>query len=336
MKGIKHDDTLPAGGSSKESAPVLLHQRHSLSNPSQTLVNSIFTEGGPGDEPEFDEAVGSTGCDEGAARGPGDAVSLTEKGDDALAPEGIPDLDGAILATGGDECPSGGPGEASNDSAVAFIEEEHFPRTGIPDLHGRIKTRGGDVEVVGRPLHVTDDVVMVLIGEEVLSGCCIPDLDHGGIAGRGDAGAIGRPGDTEHSAGIDGIIGKQAFSRVDIPHLRFAIAFAYGDAGAIGRPGDAIDGADRVVVVIDEEEFPATGIPDLGGGVEAYRGDAGAVGRPGDAGDCPAMPTIDEEKSSGLSLSISERWHLDHSLPEVRHWATRQRYIPDPYARDRL
>ena len=149
MKGIKHDDTLPAGGSSKESAPVILHQRNSQSNPSQTLVNSMFTGGGPGDEPEFDEAVGSTGRDEGAARGPGDAVSLAQKGDDALAPEGIPDLDGAILATGGDECPSGGPGEASNDSAVALIEEEHFPSLGIPDLHGRIKTRGGDVAVVG-------------------------------------------------------------------------------------------------------------------------------------------------------------------------------------------
>ena len=54
----------------------------------------MFTGGGPGDEPEFDEAVGSTGCDEGAARGPGDAVGLAEKGDDALALEGIPDLDG--------------------------------------------------------------------------------------------------------------------------------------------------------------------------------------------------------------------------------------------------
>lgn len=112
-------------------------------------MNGMFTWGGSGDEPEFDEAVSSTGRDEGAARGPGDAVGLAEIGDDALALEGIPDLDGAILATGGDECPSGGPGEASNDSAVACIEEEHFPRTGIPDLHSRIKTRGGDVEVVG-------------------------------------------------------------------------------------------------------------------------------------------------------------------------------------------
>ena len=109
----------------------------------------MFTGGGPGDEPEFDEAVGSTSCDEGTARGPGDAVGLAEKGDDALAPEGIPDLDGAILATGGDECPIGGPGEAIDEPAVTCIEEEEFPSLGIPDLHGRIKTRGGDVAVVG-------------------------------------------------------------------------------------------------------------------------------------------------------------------------------------------
>jgi len=261
----------------------MLHQRDSLSDPSQALVSSMFTEGGPGDEPEFDEAVGSAACDEGAARGPGDAGGLAEKGDDALAQEGIPDLDGAILATGGDECTIRGPGEARDVPAVTLIEEEQFPSTGIPDVHGRIKTRGGDVAVVGRPLHVTDDVVMVLIGDEVLPGCCNPDLDHSGIAG------------------IGGIIGEQAFSRVDIPHVRDAIAFAYGDAGTIGRPGDAIDGADRVVVVREEEEFPATGIPDLGGGIEADRGDTGAVGRPSDAGDCPALPTIDEEKSSGLS-----------------------------------
>ena len=119
----------------------MLHQRDSLSDPSQALVNSMFTEGGPGDEPEFDEAVGSASCDEGAARGPGDAVGLAEKGDDALAPEGIPDLDGAILAPGGDERTSGRPGEALDDPAVAFIEEEHFSRTGIADLHGQIKTR---------------------------------------------------------------------------------------------------------------------------------------------------------------------------------------------------
>lgn len=100
----------------------------------------MLTEGGSGDEPEFDEAVGSAACDEGAARGPGDAVSLAEKGDDALALEGIPDLDGAILATGGDERTSGGPGEALDDPAVALIEEEQFPSTGIPDVHGRIKT----------------------------------------------------------------------------------------------------------------------------------------------------------------------------------------------------
>lgn len=76
-----------------------------------------------GNEPEFDEAVVSTGCDEGAAGGPGDAVGLAEKGDDALALEGIPDLDSAILAPGGDECPIGGPGEAIDDPAVTFIEE---------------------------------------------------------------------------------------------------------------------------------------------------------------------------------------------------------------------
>ncbi len=157
----------------------------------------MFTEGEPGDEPEFDEAVGSAGCDEGAAKGPGDAGGLAEKGDDALAQEGIPDLDGAILATRGDERPIRGPGETLDDPAVAFIEEEHFSRTGIPDVHGRIKTRGGDVAVVGRPLHVTDYVIMVLIGEQVLPGCGIPDLDRGGVAGRGDAGAVGRPGDTE-------------------------------------------------------------------------------------------------------------------------------------------
>ena len=55
-----------AGGSSKTSAPVL-HQRDSRVFPSQALVNSMFPEGGPSDEPELDEAVGSTACDEGAA-----------------------------------------------------------------------------------------------------------------------------------------------------------------------------------------------------------------------------------------------------------------------------
>ena len=271
-------------------------------NHSQPLVSSMFTGGKSHNEPEFYEAIGSTACDEGAARGPGNAIGLAaDKGDDALPLEGIPDLHGTILATGGDECSIGGPGETPDEPTVAFIHEEHFSSTGIPDLHGRIKARRGDVAIVGRPLHVTDNVVMVLIGDEMLSGDSIPDLDHGGIAGRGNARAIGRPGDTEYCAGIGGIIDEQAFSCGDIPDLGEAIAFTYCDAGAIRRPGNAVDGTDRVVVVIDEEEFPGDSIPDLGGGIEAYRGDASAVGRPGDAGDFPTMPTIDEEQFSGLS-----------------------------------
>ena len=298
---MKHYRYVAADGSSMGTASVMLHQRDSIVNPSQDLVNSRFTECGPGDEPEFDEAVGSAGCYEGTVRRPGDAIGLAEKGDDALAPEGIPDLDGSIPATRGNECTVGGPGETVDEPAVAFIREEHFSSLGIPDLHGRIKTRGGNIEVVWRPLHVTDDIVMVLIGEQMLPGCSIPDLDHGGIAGRGDAGAIGRPGNTEYGAGIGGIITELALSRDDIPHLGEAIAFTYGDAGAIGRPGDAVDGADRVVVVRDEEGFPVTDIPDLGGGIEADRGDASVIGRPGDACDCSAMSTIDEEQFSGLS-----------------------------------